>query len=384
MKVFISYASTDLKPFRIPDMANRLENTEEIERVFYWDRDSTAQKSIVKYMEESITVSDVILILCTEVSNESGPVQQETDMAVYLNKRIVPIFQDINDVRISLRPKRGVKYFDDDFDSFFKELFMVVTEQLPEIPQEEEIMEFHGIPLVRNEYRAMKSLEEQLKILIPPIEPFCVKKEITGGHLYHLLVSIKKSGFGFVAENNHVIQFNFNRDAKQEELKAPIINFIPEAIGQLLYLRALNLSSQNISILPSFIGNLNKLEYFNVKNNKIQRFPETLTQLKNLKVFLFFNNLIAKKNYEYNIYNLNQSNYTILKSLLKNKCRIDSEFNAVIHINNPMINAIHKDVNCAYCGHGFNLEQKNLPLNRNKILCPISKHEKLCVFGLGE
>ncbi len=174
MKVFISYASSDLKPFRIPEMATRLENSEKIERVFYWDRDSTAQKSIVKYMEESITVSDKILIVCTEASNDSGPVQQETDMAVYLGKRIVPIFQDINDVRISLRPKRGVKYYKDDFDSFFSDLFMVITETLPEIPQEEEIVEFHGIPLVINEYRSMKSMEEQIGQQIPPIEPFCL------------------------------------------------------------------------------------------------------------------------------------------------------------------------------------------------------------------
>ncbi|MHA1647137.1 MAG: toll/interleukin-1 receptor domain-containing protein [Promethearchaeota archaeon] len=103
MNIFISYASSDLLSFRIPDIAVRMENTEKIERVFYWDRDSTAQKSIVKYMEESITASDVILIVCTEASNDSGPVQQETDMAVYLNKRIVPIFQDINDVRLNLQ-----------------------------------------------------------------------------------------------------------------------------------------------------------------------------------------------------------------------------------------------------------------------------------------
>ena len=80
-------------------------------------------------------------------------------------------------------------------------------------------------------------------------------------------------------------------------------------------------------------------------------------------------------------YFLEQENYTILKHLLQNKCRIDFEFNTTIRINSPNFNAFRKEVYCAFCGHGFNIDQENLVLNREKILCPISKHEKLCVFA---
>ena len=129
MKIFISYASKDLQRFAIPKVSQLLEQQDEIEQVFYWDRDSNFQQSIVKYMEDSIQVSDVIIVVCSEFANDSGPVQQEIDMAVYLNKRIIPIFKDMSEVRLSLRPKRGVKFIDTNFDAFFNELLSVLTEK---------------------------------------------------------------------------------------------------------------------------------------------------------------------------------------------------------------------------------------------------------------
>ena len=379
MKVFISYASPDLKPFRIPEMANRLENTEKIERVFYWDRDSTAQKSIVKYMEESITVSNVILIVCTEASNESGPVQQETDMAVYLGKRIVPIFQDINDVRISLRPKRGVKYYDDDFDSFFNDLFMVITETLPEIPQEEEIAEFHGIPLAINEYRAMKSLEEQLKVIIPPIEPFCIEIKRDSQHSdRHPFGKKRRGSFGFVAEDNHVIQFNFSRETKLEE-QPPSINFFPEALSQLLYLQALNLGFQKISIIPSFIGKLTQLDYLDLRGNNFKRFPESLTHLKNLKVFLFRQDAIFEKKEGFNL--ITQNNYAILKSLINNGCKLNLD--AITIRVGYSLKEIYENVFCYSCGHEFNADQEDFH-GKKYLLCPKCRSNRFYVFKLKE
>jgi hypothetical protein len=375
MKVFISYASPDLKPFRVADMAARLENTAEIERAFYWDRDSTAQKSIVKYMEESITVSDVILIVCTEASNDSGPVQQETDMAVYLNKRIVPIFRDINDVRISLRPKRGVKYYEDDFDLFFKELFMVVTETLPEIPKEEEIAEFHGIPLVINEYRAMKSLEGQLGIIIPPIEPFCKDTKI--------IITIDRKNFkgdyGFTADNNHVIQFNFTHELKREE-QPPMINFFPEALSKLSYLRALNLSFQKISIIPSFIGKMTQLEYLDLRGCNFKRFPKTLSHLKNLKVFLFRHDIIFPKKSGRNL--ITQSNLDTLKSLIITSCKLDLDAIS-FRPTYQDLKEMYEDVYCYNCGHEINLKQIDF-LNNKVLRCPECKLNRFYVFTLKE
>jgi len=126
MKIFISYTMVDLLPFRIPEIADFLESQSDIKRVYYWDRDCDAEKSIVTYMEESIKLSDRVICICTKNSIDSGPVRQELEMAVYLNKTIIPIFQNIEDVTLSLRTKRGVK-FDEDFQSFLEQLYFILT-----------------------------------------------------------------------------------------------------------------------------------------------------------------------------------------------------------------------------------------------------------------
>jgi len=45
MKVFISYATEDLDKFRVKDIAESLERTEKISKVFYWDRDNIVNQS---------------------------------------------------------------------------------------------------------------------------------------------------------------------------------------------------------------------------------------------------------------------------------------------------------------------------------------------------
>lgn len=136
MKIFISYATEDLERFRILSLALTLENCPKIEKVFFWDRDSDASQSIIKYMEESIKNSDCIIAISSQNSKYSGPVDQEIEMAVYLGKTIIPVFQDIKDVRLSLQTKRGVRYNSNHFDLFIKELYRVVTgDDLLSIPQ---------------------------------------------------------------------------------------------------------------------------------------------------------------------------------------------------------------------------------------------------------
>jgi len=131
MKVFISYAGVDIESFNIPSIADFLEKQEDIERVYYWDRDCDAEKSIISYMEESIRSSDRVVCICSENSKDSGPVRQELEMAVYLNKTIIPVFQNIADVTLSLKPKRGVKFERNYFSNFLEQLYFVLTGKKP-------------------------------------------------------------------------------------------------------------------------------------------------------------------------------------------------------------------------------------------------------------
>ncbi len=128
-KIFISYATTDLKKFNVPIIASELETYPDIERVYFWDRDcnSTDFNSIIDYMEKAIKKSHTILVISSYAANESGPVAQEIDMAVYQKKNLLPIFINIEEVRDILKPKRGLKYDDTNFSKFITDLYNLIN-----------------------------------------------------------------------------------------------------------------------------------------------------------------------------------------------------------------------------------------------------------------
>ncbi|MFX1293988.1 MAG: TIR domain-containing protein [Promethearchaeota archaeon] len=127
MKIFISYCTEDLNRFKIPEIVEKLEKYPKIEKIFFWDRDSNVSKSIIEYIEESIKKSDVIIVISSEKARYTESVTQEIEMAISLEKKIIPIFQDINEVRLNLRKERGIKYNQNRFNMFFKELYHILT-----------------------------------------------------------------------------------------------------------------------------------------------------------------------------------------------------------------------------------------------------------------
>ena len=126
MDVFISYASEDLTQFRVPEIADYLESQPEIQRVYYWERDNDSNKTIVEYMEQSILNSDIILVISSQHSLVSAPVNKETEFAVIKNKRITPIFEDFEHVRDFIRLYRGVEFNSDNFEGFLNILMSII------------------------------------------------------------------------------------------------------------------------------------------------------------------------------------------------------------------------------------------------------------------
>ena len=138
MKIFISYASVDLNLFKVPEIADYLESQDEIERVYYWERDNDSTMTIVQYMEQSILESEIILVISSQRSLESEPVSRETDFAVIKGKRIIPIFQNIADVREFIRQYRGVTFDSNNFDKFLSKLMSIIGGEHREEPREQE------------------------------------------------------------------------------------------------------------------------------------------------------------------------------------------------------------------------------------------------------
>lgn len=135
MKIFISYATQDLQSFKISDIVQFLEGQKEIEKVWYWDRDSKDFSSIISYMEFGITNCDVFLAISTKASYISAPVNQEIDLAIYSNKKMIPVFVNIKDVRPLLRPKTGVKFKSKDFQGFLTNLLFILTNKQKKVSE---------------------------------------------------------------------------------------------------------------------------------------------------------------------------------------------------------------------------------------------------------
>jgi len=127
MKVFISYATEDLLRFRILEMVDFLESQDDIERVFYWDRDCDSSKTIIAFMEETIEICDKVVFICSEDSKRSVPVRKEIEMAIYLNKSLVPVFKNIGDVTLSLKPHRGLEIDEENFQDSLEKLYIILA-----------------------------------------------------------------------------------------------------------------------------------------------------------------------------------------------------------------------------------------------------------------
>lgn len=123
--IFLSYSTIDTDLFKIPELAKRLEEYPEINKVFYWEKDSG--QDIMEYMEDNIEKSRVFIHFCTQNSIKSKSVKLERRAALQLKQeerlRIIPIFQDPSDIPLLLKPILGVEFNKEDFDGFIEKLY---------------------------------------------------------------------------------------------------------------------------------------------------------------------------------------------------------------------------------------------------------------------
>ncbi|MFX1400752.1 MAG: TIR domain-containing protein [Promethearchaeota archaeon] len=108
LTIFISYATNDADRYSIRELAARLENFEEIEKVLFYEDES--YDNILKYMNESIGNCDALLLFCSENALTSKFVEKEWTAADALNKPIIPIFYDSKFIPPILSSRLGVNY----------------------------------------------------------------------------------------------------------------------------------------------------------------------------------------------------------------------------------------------------------------------------------
>ncbi len=106
--IFMSYASDDSSYFHIRDLAEGLEVISAIRKAMYWERDAGA--NMIQYMEKNIPTCDFFLLFCSERAKKSQLVTKEWHTAIEMNRRIIPIFTDVNHIPALLRADNGIPF----------------------------------------------------------------------------------------------------------------------------------------------------------------------------------------------------------------------------------------------------------------------------------
>ncbi len=163
MKIFFSYASDDQTDYKVEQIVDFLEFQEDIERVCYWQRDTAGGQKFDDYMRSSINASDFVIVLFTENTRDSIPVIQEIGMAKAFQKKILPIFIDIEDICANIQSSRGVCY-KNDFRAFCEDLYFKIAKKKARFKEKSPLMElrndmhdnfeFNKLSYVEPEFRA--------------------------------------------------------------------------------------------------------------------------------------------------------------------------------------------------------------------------------------
>ncbi|KKN32763.1 hypothetical protein LCGC14_0810710 [marine sediment metagenome] len=126
MKIFFSYASVDTAEYRIEDIVDFLEFQDDIDQVFYWERDTKGGESFDDYMRNNIKKSELIIVLFTANTTTSIPVFIEIGMSKAFQKKIMPVFDQIDHIVADMQSSRGVQ-FNSNFRMFCEDLCFKIT-----------------------------------------------------------------------------------------------------------------------------------------------------------------------------------------------------------------------------------------------------------------
>jgi hypothetical protein len=163
MNIFFSYSSDDQIEYKVEQIVDFLEFQEDIERVYYWQRDTAGGQKFDDYMRSSINASELVIVLFTENTRDSIPVIQEIGMAKAFQKKILPVFVDIEDVCANIQISRGVCYTND-FRAFCSDLYFKIAKKEARFQEKNPLLElrhnmhdnfeFNKLSYVEPEFRA--------------------------------------------------------------------------------------------------------------------------------------------------------------------------------------------------------------------------------------
>jgi len=126
--IFISYATADAEKYQIKEIAEKLTKFSHIQEALYWEED--LHDNIYEYMNENLGKCDLMILFCSQNALKSIPVNKEWTAADALNKPIIPIFSEIEEVPPLLSSRRGIKFHFADLNKCIKEIYDLILKKL--------------------------------------------------------------------------------------------------------------------------------------------------------------------------------------------------------------------------------------------------------------
>jgi len=129
--VFLSYSTKDSEYYELPKIVKGLECYPDIEKVLFWEADST--QNIVDFMEETLKSCNVFVLFCSENSVKSAAVKDEWQAAFQRRKKkllkLIPVYEREEHIPAMLGHLLNVKYDKTDFDGFIEKLYKEIQRQ---------------------------------------------------------------------------------------------------------------------------------------------------------------------------------------------------------------------------------------------------------------
>ena len=272
MKIFFSYASVDQVEYRVEKIVNFLEFQDDIERVFYWERDTKGGETFDNYMRNNIKASDLIILLFTPNTINSVPVIEEIGIAKAFEKKIMPIFEETKDIFANVQISRGIPY-NSNFRMFCEDLYHKITGKSAKFKESDPLMELREDMRSSFQFNKLHYVEPELR-------------DITGVF----------------------------KDDKEQKKKIPLISY---RIFNFILFDPLNRGSLNIMTAPSGSGKslfVQSLKYDILHREQLSSYIPFLIRARDLRIDDYG---LLNAFYENILPNTKEKYYTNLDSLVK-------------------------------------------------------------------
>ena len=125
--VFMSYATKDADLFKVKEIAEKLTDTAEIEKVLYWQEDM--EDNIIGYMNDNLGKCHTFVLFCSKNAMESVPVKKEWTAADAMGKPIIPVFFNPEHIPPLLRSRLGMEFDFYDIERNVQELRFLILKK---------------------------------------------------------------------------------------------------------------------------------------------------------------------------------------------------------------------------------------------------------------